>query len=338
MTVAGACPAGGTRGYTLARGSIRHAGHACPGGRTGAGGHRRGPGPEHRQRRRRVHARRPGRRRGLGGRRAPDPLAVPGRRGRPPRSSSGPRAPRPTPPGPSPTGSAPARARTRPGRPSRRGRSRSGRSSTRSPSWPRARPRGSGSGTHDLAIDNRGNARLNAEVEGTDADRQLKFDIKPPGVVVEPGMAGFAKVRVSPVKRFWRGQPKTRPFQLFVRPEGGTPITIDGTLLQESVAAALVPQGADRPHRAADRAGPDLAAAAQADHPDRGQRGGRVAPREPQGGHQRRARRRRAAHDRPRGERRQRRIRAALGRGAVRRGAAAAAPARPPPRRARRAS
>jgi hypothetical protein len=95
--------------------------------------------------------------------------------------------------------------------------------------------RGSGSGTHDLAIDNRGNARLNAEVEGTDADRQLKFDIKPPGVVVEPGMAGFAKVRVSPVKRFWRGQPKTRPFQLFVRPEGGTPITIDGTLLQESV-------------------------------------------------------------------------------------------------------
>jgi hypothetical protein len=95
--------------------------------------------------------------------------------------------------------------------------------------------RGSGSGSHDLAIDNRGNARLNAEVEGTDADRQLKFDIKPPGVVVEPGMAGFAKIRVSPVKRFWRGQPKTRPFQLFVRPEGGTPITIDGTLLQESV-------------------------------------------------------------------------------------------------------
>ena len=95
--------------------------------------------------------------------------------------------------------------------------------------------RGSGSGSHDLAIDNRGNLRLNAEVEGTDADRQLKFDIRPPGVVVEPGMAGFAKIRVSPVKRFWRGQPKTRPFQLFVRPEGGTPITLDGTLLQESV-------------------------------------------------------------------------------------------------------
>jgi hypothetical protein len=95
--------------------------------------------------------------------------------------------------------------------------------------------RGSSSGSHDLALDNRGNARLNAEIEATDADRQLKFDVKPPAVVVEPGMAAFAKIRVSPVKRFWRGQPKTRPFQLFVTPEGAAPITIDGTLLQESV-------------------------------------------------------------------------------------------------------
>jgi hypothetical protein len=95
--------------------------------------------------------------------------------------------------------------------------------------------RGSGSGSHDLAVDNRGNARLNAAVEASDADRQLKFDVNPPAVVVEPGMAGFAKVKVSPVKRFWRGQPKTRPFQLFVTPEGGLPISLDGTMLQESI-------------------------------------------------------------------------------------------------------
>jgi len=95
--------------------------------------------------------------------------------------------------------------------------------------------RGSGSGSHDLALDNRGNERLNAEIEAADADRQLRFDVRPPALVVEPGMAGFARIRVSPVKRFWRGQPKTRPFQLFVRPTGAAPITIDGTLLQESV-------------------------------------------------------------------------------------------------------
>jgi hypothetical protein len=95
--------------------------------------------------------------------------------------------------------------------------------------------RGSSAGSHDLAVDNRGNQRLSAEIEATDADRNLRFDVKPPAVVVDPGMAAFAKIRVSPAKRFWRGQPKTRPFQLFVRPEGGQPITLEGTLLQESI-------------------------------------------------------------------------------------------------------
>jgi hypothetical protein len=95
--------------------------------------------------------------------------------------------------------------------------------------------RGSRSATHDVAVDNRGNTRLNAELEAADADRLLGFDVKPPGLVVEPGMAGFAKVQVKPAKRFWRGSPKTRPFQLVVRPEGGVPVTLDGALLQEAV-------------------------------------------------------------------------------------------------------
>jgi hypothetical protein len=95
--------------------------------------------------------------------------------------------------------------------------------------------RGARGATHELAVDNRGNVRLNAEVDATDADRLLAFDVNPPAVVVEPGMAGFSKVRVKPVRRFWRGAPKTRPFQLSVQPEGYLPITIDGTLLQEAM-------------------------------------------------------------------------------------------------------
>jgi hypothetical protein len=95
--------------------------------------------------------------------------------------------------------------------------------------------RGSSSASHDLAVDNRGNTRLSADIEAADADRQLRFDVKPPAVVVDPGMAGFARVRVRPAKRFWRGQPKTRPFQLYVKPAGGLPIALDGTLVQESI-------------------------------------------------------------------------------------------------------
>jgi hypothetical protein len=95
--------------------------------------------------------------------------------------------------------------------------------------------RGSGGTGYDLAVDNRGNVRLNALVEASDDDRQLRFDVQPPAVVVEPGMAGFSKVKVTPAKRFWRGQPKTRPFRLAVQPEGHPPLLLDGTLLQESI-------------------------------------------------------------------------------------------------------
>jgi hypothetical protein len=79
--------------------------------------------------------------------------------------------------------------------------------------------RGSRSGSHDLAVDNRGNVRLNAEVEAADADRLLEFDVNPPGVVVEPGMAQFAKLKVKPTKRFWRGSPRRGPSAR--RPLGG---------------------------------------------------------------------------------------------------------------------
>ena len=95
--------------------------------------------------------------------------------------------------------------------------------------------RGSRGASHDLAVDNRGNVRLNATVDAADADRLLSFEVAPPSVVVEPGDAGFAKVKVSPTQRFWRGPSKTRPFQLQVTPEGYTPITLDGALLQEAI-------------------------------------------------------------------------------------------------------
>jgi hypothetical protein len=95
--------------------------------------------------------------------------------------------------------------------------------------------RGSRGANHDVAIDNRGNTRLSAELEAYDEDRLLRFDVDPPGIVIEPGMASFARLKVKPTKRFWRGMPKTRPFQLQVRPEGTMPITLDGALLQEPV-------------------------------------------------------------------------------------------------------
>jgi hypothetical protein len=96
---------------------------------------------------------------------------------------------------------------------------------------------GSGSGRHDIAIDNRGNVPIDAALEGLDPDRLVRFDFDPPRLSVEPGVAGFAKVLVKPVRRFWRGAPKTRPFKVSILPNapGASPVVLDGSYLQESI-------------------------------------------------------------------------------------------------------
>lgn len=95
--------------------------------------------------------------------------------------------------------------------------------------------RGSRGATHDLAVDNRSNVALNATLTAIDADRLLGFDIRPPALNAEPGAAAFAKVRVRPVKTFWRGGAVTRPFQLQVAVPDAPPVTLDGSLLQTPI-------------------------------------------------------------------------------------------------------
>jgi hypothetical protein len=96
---------------------------------------------------------------------------------------------------------------------------------------------GSRSGRHDLAIDNRGNLRMEAALEGLDPDRRVRFDLDPPNLAVDPGAAGFGRVGVRPVRTFWRGPARTVPFQLAVRPDmpDATPLVLDGSYLQESI-------------------------------------------------------------------------------------------------------
>jgi hypothetical protein len=96
---------------------------------------------------------------------------------------------------------------------------------------------GSRTGRHDLALDNRGNVSMPTTLEGLDPDRLVRFDFDPPSLSVEPGVAGFAKVLVKPVRTFWRGGAKTRSFQIAVQPDApdATPVLLDGSYLQESI-------------------------------------------------------------------------------------------------------
>jgi hypothetical protein len=103
--------------------------------------------------------------------------------------------------------------------------------------------RGRRSAVHELAVDNRGNLRINALLSAADADELLEFRVDPPGLVAEAGHASFAKVRIRPKKRFWRGPPQTRPFQVIVEPEGeGMPLAVDGTMLQEPMIPKWLPK------------------------------------------------------------------------------------------------
>ncbi|HVL98571.1 MAG TPA: hypothetical protein VM324_04690 [Egibacteraceae bacterium] len=98
------------------------------------------------------------------------------------------------------------------------------------------------SSAHEVAVDNRGNRRVNATLAALDPDELLGFRVDPPGFVAEPGTASFAKVQVAPLRRFWRGQPKTHPFQVLVQPDDDEPIALDGTVLQEAVLPAWLPK------------------------------------------------------------------------------------------------
>ena len=89
---------------------------------------------------------------------------------------------------------------------------------------------------HDVLVDNRSNATIDAEVDASDPDELLAFDIRPRTVTVAAGQSVHVPVRVAAKKGFLRGTDKHRPFQVTVRvPTNPTgPITLDGTLMQQA--------------------------------------------------------------------------------------------------------
>ncbi|MFC5644921.1 hypothetical protein [Kitasatospora cinereorecta] len=94
---------------------------------------------------------------------------------------------------------------------------------------------GRGGARHRIAIDNRGNRPVAATLTGSDRGELLTFSLPPVPTVTEPGRAAFVRAGVKPKRRIWRGQAVPHAFQVQVTPEGGAPITLDGTFLQQPV-------------------------------------------------------------------------------------------------------
>jgi hypothetical protein len=96
------------------------------------------------------------------------------------------------------------------------------------------------SGRQKVAIDSRGNIPLPVTVTAIDAADALKFKISPAVLTTAPGAAHFVKVRIRPRKRFWRGPPKVKPFQVQVAPENQKPLALDASYSQRAVLPSWV--------------------------------------------------------------------------------------------------
>ena len=106
---------------------------------------------------------------------------------------------------------------------------------------PRA-SRGRRAASHTLALDNRGNAAVNATLKAKDPNDLLTFDFEDPSVLAEPNTAAFAKLKVKPRKGFLRGPARTHSFQVFVDSNGSGPSSAEASMLQEPLMPKWLPK------------------------------------------------------------------------------------------------
>jgi hypothetical protein len=96
--------------------------------------------------------------------------------------------------------------------------------------------------THDIAVDNRGNAPLQVDLAAGDPDNALKLRVRPAKLVVPAGQTGIAQMTARHRRLHWRGQPAARPFQVHVTGESAAPLVLDGSSIQEPVLAMWLPK------------------------------------------------------------------------------------------------
>ncbi len=92
-------------------------------------------------------------------------------------------------------------------------------------------------GTTELAVDNAGNTSRSVQFFIEQEEENLRVIVDPTVMDLTPGKATFANVTVRPKRTFWRGQPKTLPFQIAVLNEDrtGPPVYADGVVVQEQL-------------------------------------------------------------------------------------------------------
>lgn len=91
--------------------------------------------------------------------------------------------------------------------------------------------RGIRRGRYQLAVDNRGNQPFAAAILVSDPDDLLDFAVDRAVVEAPPDTAVLVPLTVRPRLGFWRGPPRSRPFQVHLQPEEGSGPVLDGTFV-----------------------------------------------------------------------------------------------------------
>ncbi|MGW1550905.1 COG1470 family protein [Streptomyces sp. NPDC002346] len=103
-------------------------------------------------------------------------------------------------------------------------------------------------GAHQLAVDNRGNAPIAVRLDARSGTERARISFAEPELRIEPGHAGFGRLRVRPAKRLWRGTAVTHPFQAVATPavpegeEPLEPVVLDGSYQQEAILPRWLPR------------------------------------------------------------------------------------------------
>lgn len=101
---------------------------------------------------------------------------------------------------------------------------------------------GSRRGSHELAVDNRGNVLVEATLSGEEPDGRLDFDFDPRSLAVQAGTSSPVKLRVRPLKRFLLGPPRRHQFNVLVLPKDGAPVSLAGVYVQRARLPKWLPK------------------------------------------------------------------------------------------------
>lgn len=94
---------------------------------------------------------------------------------------------------------------------------------------------GSRKAKFEVAVDNVGNSPALLRLRAFDPEDDLDLRLDRTEVALPPGTTAFVRLQARPRKRFLRGEPQRRPFQVEILPEHGEPLVAQGTMVQRQL-------------------------------------------------------------------------------------------------------